>query len=98
MDMLQEWRVAQRWLPDRDDAWELQPMTSGAAAWFRFGLAHPDLLIRRIRMGRRSFADAPWDTLMSELGRTAVILEAGAADGADTLRLQRTFPDQRFTR
>lgn len=67
-------------------------MTSGAAAWFRFGLAHPNLLIHRIRMGRRAFADAPWDTLMSEIAGDAVILEAGAADGADTLRLQRAFP------
>jgi FkbM family methyltransferase len=67
-------------------------MTSRAASWLRFGLSHPGLLIKRIRMGRRAFSDAPWRTLASEIAWTPVILEAGAADGADTLRLQAMFP------
>ncbi len=53
----------------------------------RHALAHPKLAFVRAREGQARFLEPPWELIEEHLAPGSVILEAGAADGADTTRL-----------
>ena len=63
--------------------------TSG---WPGFALRHPSQLWKRLRLGRVAFSAAPWERIAALAGDHPVVLEAGAADGADTALLSRLLP------
>lgn len=48
---------------------------------------HPKLAFIRAREGQVKFLEPPWELFEEHLAPGSVILEAGAADGADTTRL-----------
>lgn len=50
-------------------------------------LAHPKVAMARAREGQIKFLEPPWKLFEEQLAPGSVILEAGAADGADTTRL-----------
>lgn len=62
------------------------------SGWPRFAFRHPRQLWKRLRLGRADFSSAPWDLIVAHAGDSPVILEAGAADGADTHRLAGLMP------
>jgi FkbM family methyltransferase len=53
----------------------------------RHALAHPKVAFVRAREGQIRFLEPPWELIEEYLAPGSVILEAGAADGADTARL-----------
>lgn len=53
----------------------------------RHALAHPKSAFVRAREGQARFLEPPWELFEEHLAPGSVILEAGAADGADTARL-----------
>lgn len=50
-------------------------------------ILHPRTALTRLIEGRERFADAPWSVIESLLRPGSVVLEAGAADGTDTIKL-----------
>ncbi len=57
-----------------------------------FAVAHPVLAGRRLRRGPQAFSAVPWDEISARLQPGDGIVEAGAADGLDTLNLAQRFP------
>lgn len=53
----------------------------------RHALLHPKSALVRAYEGQRKFQEPPWELISTLLRPNAIILEAGAADGADTVRL-----------
>ena len=53
----------------------------------RHALLHPKAALVRAREGQEKFLEPPWDMIEALLGPDSVILEAGAADGKDTVTL-----------
>ncbi len=60
-----------------------------------FAVAHPVVAARRLRRGPHAFSAVPWDEISSRLGPGDAIVEAGAADGLDTVALAKRFPSSR---
>lgn len=50
-------------------------------------LSHPKSALLRAREGRRKFLEPPWGLIERLLSPNSVLLEAGAADGTDTVKL-----------
>lgn len=57
------------------------------------GFLHPRQSLRRIRRGREAFSAVPWEEIGALIGPGDAIVEAGAADGQDTVALARHFPE-----
>lgn len=50
-------------------------------------ILHPRTALKRLIEGRERFADAPWSVIEGLMRPGSVVLEAGAADGTDTIKL-----------
>jgi len=57
-----------------------------------FAIAHPVMACRRLVRGSRAFSEVPWEEICSFLRSGDDIVEAGAADGLDTVALSRRLP------
>lgn len=61
-----------------------------------YALAHPQMALRRLVEGQTKFSEAPYK-LIAQLGANAdLVIEAGAADGADTQKLSALLPSARI--
>lgn len=60
------------------------------------GWSHPELILRRLRYGRAAFTQVPWNEVQRHVPRGSCIVEAGAADGSDTVLLAEHFPESRI--
>lgn len=62
--------------------------------WIRLGwiFTNPGLALTRVVRGRNFFVDVPWATIRSIVGKDWTVVEAGAADGTDTVRLAQLVP------
>lgn len=60
---------------------------SRARAAARWAISDPRTFSWRLRYGQAEFASPPWDEIRAVLREDDCVLEAGAANGADTLRL-----------
>lgn len=58
-----------------------------------FAMAHPVLTARRLWHGPQAFSAIPWDEISARLHPGDAIVEAGAADGLDTVALAQRFPE-----
>jgi tRNA G46 methylase TrmB len=60
------------------------------------GWSHPELILRRLRYGRAAFTQVPWKEVQRHVPPGSCIVEAGAADGSDTVLLAQHFPESRI--
>lgn len=62
----------------------------------RLGLTRPKRLVERLRMGAAAFVRISPEDIAAFCPSPRLILEAGAADGSDTVLLSRQFPHSRI--
>lgn len=68
--------------------------TGKFATRLRLAVLHPKVVLRRVFGGYSVFTEVPWATILSLLPEQGAIVEAGAADGLDTVTLAKLFPQR----